>query len=570
MTDVPLTFDGLREYLKSAPPAKVQELTKMAQPYLGKGWLPQAGPQYEAYHSKADELLYGGAAGGGKTDLLLGLATTAHSQSLLFRRQSTDLDGLWGRLGQIAAGRIAQQNEVKKTMRLTDGRTIEGGHLEKPGSEKSWQGRPHTLIGVDEGAQMDEFKIAFVIQWLRSVERERCRLVIATNPPLPEIKDGKLLDFGTGEWLKRWFAPWLDPTYPLPAKSGELRWCYMDSQGDRLVSHWVEGPGYYWRETGERAEPGSFTDDDRTGGRVVAAKSRTFIRSLLKDNAYLADTDYADRLSSTPEPMRSMLMEGRFDVKLEDNPMQVIPTAWVLEAQARWNARQHEIPRLRQIVLGCDVAQGGQDNATYVPLLEDNVFGEITAVSGRETPDGLAVAAQVLSMRRDGSLIVLDGGGGWAGDAYRTLETQHGILAELFVPSRASGGATADQAYLFENLRAHIWWRFREALNPKSGEFIALPPNPRLLAQLTAPVWFVRGKRMLIESKDDLRARIGSSTDEADAVLMAWHYRDMAAKRIVEGQADIVRAFNDPNYQPHKPGQSAHDPVDLDDILGGW
>ena len=39
----------------------------------GRIWVPQDGPQCAAYASKADILFYGGSAGGGKTDLLLGL-----------------------------------------------------------------------------------------------------------------------------------------------------------------------------------------------------------------------------------------------------------------------------------------------------------------------------------------------------------------------------------------------------------------------------------------------------------------------------------------------------------------
>jgi hypothetical protein len=41
--------------------------------------VPNVGPQTEAYFCEADELFYGGQAGGGKTDLLIGLALTAHS-----------------------------------------------------------------------------------------------------------------------------------------------------------------------------------------------------------------------------------------------------------------------------------------------------------------------------------------------------------------------------------------------------------------------------------------------------------------------------------------------------------
>ena len=50
-------------------------------------WTPLPGPQTLAYHTPADELFYGGAAGGGKTDLLLGLAATAHHNSLILRRE---------------------------------------------------------------------------------------------------------------------------------------------------------------------------------------------------------------------------------------------------------------------------------------------------------------------------------------------------------------------------------------------------------------------------------------------------------------------------------------------------
>src|SRR3954452_21034198 len=39
-------------------------------------WVPNPGPQTQAFVCEADELLYGGEAGGGKTDLGIGLALT--------------------------------------------------------------------------------------------------------------------------------------------------------------------------------------------------------------------------------------------------------------------------------------------------------------------------------------------------------------------------------------------------------------------------------------------------------------------------------------------------------------
>ena len=503
------------------------------------------------------------------TDLLIGLATTAHHKSLLFRRQSNDLDGLWSRLLDVAEKGIETKNDVKKVLKLTDGRVIEGGHLEKPGSEKSWQGRPHDLIGFDEGAQLDEYKVAFVTQWLRSVEGHRCRVVIATNPPIPEYIDGQLVDYGTGEWLKRWFGPWLDDTHPNPAKPGELRWCYMKTSGDRMETVWVSGPGYYSFETGLRVE--NPTETDIQNGAVLAAKSRTFIRSLLKDNAYLTGTGYAERISSSPEPLRTLLLTGKFNVRLEDTPMQVIPTAWVTAAQQRWFEREEQLNRLRQLVLSADVAQGGADNAIYAELLDRNTYAALHKHPGRETPDGVAIAGRILQYRRDGSLIVLDGTGGWAGDAYRTLESRHRIEAELCVASHGSGERVMEDMYICANVRTEMWWMFREALDPKSGQDVALPPDTRLEAQLTAPHWYVRGERVFVESKEELRKRLGSSTDEADAVIQAWRYREQAIRAIAERPTDIIKAYNDPEYDPRHP----HTPkalaaADFDDPLAGW
>ena len=49
-------------------------------------WVPNPGPQTQAFVCEADELFYGGEAGGGKTDLGIGLALTEHKRSLLLRR----------------------------------------------------------------------------------------------------------------------------------------------------------------------------------------------------------------------------------------------------------------------------------------------------------------------------------------------------------------------------------------------------------------------------------------------------------------------------------------------------
>jgi hypothetical protein len=78
----------------------------------------------------------------------------------------------------------------------------------------------------------------------------------------------------------------------------------------------------------------------------------------------------------------------------------------------------------------------------------------------------------------------------------------------------------------FENLRSAVWWMMREALDPTNEEALALPPDDedRLIGDLTAPRYKYTSKgRIQVESKDELRARIGRSTDYADAVGLALY-----------------------------------------------
>jgi hypothetical protein len=66
-----------------------------------------------------------------------------------------------------------------------------------------------------------------------------------------------------------------------------------------------------------------------------------------------------------------------------------------------------------------------------------------------------------------------------------------------------------------------LWWLFREALDPQTGDDLALPPDQELLADLCAPVWTLRSNGIQVESKQDLLKRLDRSPDRADAVILA-------------------------------------------------
>ena len=70
-----------------------------------------------------------------------------------------------------------------------------------------------------------------------------------------------------------------------------------------------------------------------------------------------------------------------------------------------------------------------------------------------------------------------------------------------------------------------------------------LTRDRRLAAQLAAPTWKLRGNAILIESKEDIRRRLGTSTDDADAVILAWHKRDEALRRQTKRKLEPGRAM---------------------------
>lgn len=495
-------MEQLTAALSQATPEQLAQIDALIEPELKAKWLPVPGPQTDAYNSLADVLLYGGSAGGGKSDLLIGTALTRHRKSVIYRRSYVDIiseGGLGPRLCQLLGGRDGYRESPAPSWHDAE-RSIEFGALEKPGAEMSAQGRAKDLIGFDEGSQLTEAKVRFVMGWLRSTEpTQRCRVIIATNPPTG----------AEGQWLLTWFAPWLDPAFPSPAVPGELRWCVFI--GDKL--QWCETP-----------EP------IVVDGETYTPRSHTFIPSRLSDNPYLRDTGYRERLQSMPEPLRSQLLKGDFLAGREDAANQVIPTAWVEAAQARWSrGRGKGVP---MVSIGVDVAQGGPDNTVLAPLWDD-WFDNLILVPGKGTPDGPAVAGLVTQHRRGNALVVMDCTGGWGGSARDHLMQQN-VRVHAFVASTKSESRTKPRGELgFVNMRAEAWWRLREGLDPAGLPTLALPPDAGLKAELTAPTWKLRRDEILIESKDDLRDRLGRSTDKADAVCQAWLKRNAGARAVV-------------------------------------
>jgi hypothetical protein len=110
------------------------------------------------------------------------------------------------------------------------------------------------------------------------------------------------------------------------------------------------------------------------------------------------------------------------------------------------------------------------------------------------------------------------GVGGGVVDRLRELK----IAVVAFNASEATDHKDRSKELGFLNKRAAAWWRLREMLDPAFGPELALPPDDLLTGDLTAPHWFVRsGAKIQIESKDEIKKRLGRSPDSGDAVVQA-------------------------------------------------
>jgi len=75
--------------------------------------------------------------------------------------------------------------------------------------------------------------------------------------------------------------------------------------------------------------------------------------------------------------------------------------------------------------------------------------------------------------------------------------------------------------YKLTNTRSAMYWLLREALDPETGDDLALPPDKERLADLTALRFEVRASGIVVEPKERLKECLGRSPDCADAVALA-------------------------------------------------
>lgn len=219
----------------------------------------------------------------------------------------------------------------------------------------------------------------------------------------------------------------------------------------------------------------------------------------------------------------------------------LIPQKWIELAQERWMT--YTPTSGNDAILGVDVAGMGRDCTVFCKR-----FGNYVACFDKHNSGGKAdhmkVAGRIKNeiTSHSGCSVSIDTIGEGAGVYSRVVEMceeSNGRLdSDTIVSCKYSEGAKTSSGkeltdttgqYTFANMRAYLFWAVRDWLNPDNKTGAMLPPGGTFLEEATEIKWsFLSNGKIIIEPKEDIKERLGHSTDEFDALANTFHPKAVA------------------------------------------
>lgn len=326
------------------------------------GWEPNDGPQRRFLAETSYEALYGGAAGGGKTEALvmapLRWVGERGFRALILRRTfpelNRDIVPLMFEHYPTAGGK---PHVSDSTWRFPSGAVIEYGHVERDADVHKYQGLEVQYLAFDELTSFTERQYTYLLSRVRSANGVPVRVRSATNPG------------GEGhDWVMKRWAPWLD-------KRAEYKGARAEAG---QVLHYRNG------EKEEEWCP-----------RGVDTLTRVFVPARLADNPHLMANDpgYLTRLGGLDRVTRAQLRDG--DWLAKPGAGKYYQRGWFRFLDVR---PQAVVARVRRWDLASTENGGDWTVGVRMSLLRDRTFVEEDVLRQQLRPGGVEELIKATAM----------------------------------------------------------------------------------------------------------------------------------------------------------------------------